>query len=57
MNEQIDEAYKTFDIQMMTVLEIIAYFEWLNFRDEIGHPLTMSTAFMQLVDAAKNSTK
>ncbi|ELC8786593.1 hypothetical protein RJV04_000855 [Salmonella enterica] len=41
-------------IRSMSYAEALAFFKWLEFRDSIGHPLTMCSDFRELLDMAFN---
>ncbi|HFE6699227.1 TPA: hypothetical protein ACGAEF_001737 [Salmonella enterica subsp. enterica serovar Newport] len=41
-------------IRSMNYAEALAFFKWLEFRDSIGHPLTMCGDFRELLDMAFN---
>ncbi|ECG8633636.1 hypothetical protein FNN91_22030, partial [Salmonella enterica subsp. salamae] len=41
-------------IRNMNYDEALAFFKWLEFRDSIGHPLTMCGDFRELLDLAFN---
>ena len=50
---QTDVALTQFpQISEMTKDEVIRHFQWFNYRDEQGHPLTNNVDFIQLIDMA-----
>jgi hypothetical protein len=40
------------DLKSFSKEEIYTLFNWLDFKDEIGHPLTMCQDFIDLVEIA-----
>ena len=48
----IHDAQPTPNLTEMTYGEIISHFQWLGFKDDIGHDLTSCNAFLLLVDLA-----
>ena len=54
MMKQEYEAWR-FSVSEMSEAEIIAYFKWWGFTDELGHELTMCQPFLDLVAAVKKA--
>ena len=54
MMKQEYEAWR-FSVSEMSEAEIIAYFKWWSFTDELGHELTMCQPFLDLVAAVKKA--
>lgn len=50
MTEQAYIAREDPPFEKMTADEIFAFFDWLNFKDEYGHPLRMCHDFIRLVE-------
>lgn len=38
------------DVAVMSRDELLLHFEWLNFRDELGHSLTFCQDFLDLLE-------
>ncbi|PWD83881.1 hypothetical protein [Ignatzschineria cameli] len=49
-------SYKPLDFKKMSRLQIMAYFENLGFQDVLGHKLTMSQDFIDLVEFASQKS-
>lgn len=44
-----EEYKRPVSIKELSASELVAFFKWMDFRDPLGHPLTLNQDFLDLI--------